>query len=127
MQTFSELLHMRLLVSDVESCAKWYDAEPGLQTLPDDPAIGYVALRHRAARFVVVLTKKPALPGRSSEAAGNGLDHLTLAVPDSASFERWTEYLIEARIQHADVVLEGGHPSLRLRDDDRIAIESNPL
>ncbi len=54
---------------------------------------------------------------------GDGLDHLALAVPDGASLRDWAEHLTEVGIDHAGVVLEGGHPSLQLRDPDGIAIE----
>ena len=55
--------------------------------------------------------------------ATDGLDHLALAVPDGAALEAWAAHLTDVGINHAGVVLEGGHPSLQLRDPDGIAIE----
>ena len=54
------LSHVQLLVSDVGASAKWYSAVLGLAPFAEDPEIGYVALRHKAGKFVVVLTKSPA-------------------------------------------------------------------
>ncbi len=95
----------------------------GLVPFADDPDIGYVALRHRGGRFVVVLTRAAAPDGPSNGAAGVGLDHLALAVPDGASLDSWAAHLTEVGIDHGGVVLEGGHPSLQFRDPDGIAIE----
>ena len=53
------LSHVQLLVSDVGASAKWYSAVLGLVPFADDADIGYVALRHQAGKFVVVLTKAP--------------------------------------------------------------------
>jgi glyoxylase I family protein len=117
------LSHVQLLVSDVGASAKWYSAVLGLAPFAEDPEIGYVALRHKAGKFVVVLTKSPAPRDRPAEAVDDGLDHLALTVPDSAQLEDWAEHLTAIGIDHAGVVLEGGHPSLQLRDPDGIAIE----
>ncbi len=114
------LSHFQLLVSDVGASARWYGAVLGLVPFADDPDIGYVALQHRGGRFVVVLTSAPE-PG--GEVAADRLDHLALAVPDAALLEAWAAHLTEVGIDHDGVVLEGGHPSLQLRDPDGIAIE----
>ena len=116
------LSHVQLLVSDVGASAKWYSAVLGLVPFADDPDIGYVALQHKAGKFVVVLTKAPPHDG-PAEAAHDGLDHLALAVPDGTPLEAWARHLTDVGIDHAGVVLEGGHPSLQLRDPDGIAIE----
>ena len=110
------LSHVQLLVSDVTASAKWYSVVLGLVPFADDPDIGYVALRHRGRRFVVVLTRAPSRAGTAKRTAGKGLDHLALAVPDGAALEAWAAHLSEVGIDHAGVVLEGGHPSLQLRD-----------
>ena len=119
----SGLSHIQLLVSDVAASAKWYSAVLGLVPFADDPDIGYVALQHRGGRFVVVLTRAPSPRDPSAEPATDGLDHLALAVPDGVALEAWAAHLTEVGIEHAGVVLEGGHPSLQLRDPDGIAIE----
>jgi glyoxylase I family protein len=117
------LSHVQLLVSDVGTSAKWYSAVLGLVPFADDPDIGYVALQHRGGRFVVVLTKAPTPRQAQAEPVSDGLDHLALAVPDAAALEAWATHLTEVGIDHDGVVLEGGHPSLQLRDPDGIAIE----
>jgi catechol-2,3-dioxygenase len=117
------LSHVQLLVSDVGASAKWYSAVLGLAPFADDLDIGYVALRHKAGKFVVVLTKAPVPRDGPAEAVHDGLDHLAFAVPDGAALEAWAAHLVEVGIDHAGVVLEGGHPSLQLRDPDGIALE----
>jgi glyoxylase I family protein len=117
------LSHVQLLVADVSASAKWYSAVLGLVPFADDPDIGYVALKHRGGKFVVVLTRAPSPRDPAAEPATDGLDHLALAVPDGAALEAWAAHLTDVGIDHAGVVLEGGHPSLQLRDPDGIAIE----
>ena len=116
------LSHVQLNVSDVAVSAAWYSTVLGLHPFADDSAIGYVALQHRGAKFVIVLTKAPsALPGTTGPPGG--LDHLALAVPDGASLEAWAVHLRDVGVRHEGVVMEGGHPTLQLRDPDGIAIE----
>lgn len=119
------LSHVQLLVSDVGTSAKWYSAVLGLAPFAEDLAIGYVALRHKAGKFVVVLTQAPGTGSREEIAptVHNGLDHVAFAVPDGAQLEDWAHHLADIGIDHAGVALEGGHPSLQLLDPDGIAIE----
>ncbi len=114
------LSHVQLLVSDVEASARWYRTALGLVPFADDPDIGYVALQHRAARVVVVLTKAPGSRGGSPDEV---LDHLAFAVSDGDALGAWAEHLTSVGVHHAGVVLENGHPSLQLRDPDGVAIE----
>jgi catechol-2,3-dioxygenase len=117
------LSHVQLNVSDVAVSAAWYSTVLGLRPFADDPDIGYVALQHRGARFVIVLTRAPPTMRGPIGSPGDGLDHLALAVPDGASLHAWATHLREAGISHEGVVMEGGHPSLQLRDPDGIALE----
>lgn len=117
------LSHLQLLVSDVGVSARWYSAALGLVPLAEDPEIGYVALKHRDAKVVVVLTKGPGSRNGVPESASELLDHLAFAVPDGDSLDAWAEHLTVIGIDHAGIVLENGHPSLQLRDPDGIAIE----
>jgi catechol 2,3-dioxygenase-like lactoylglutathione lyase family enzyme len=131
------LSHVQLLVSDVAASARWYAAALGLEPFAEDLGIGYVALRHRGSRVVVVLTAPSpspvgsSPPGASSasaasdsEAPGPGsVDHLAFAVPDGASLEAWARHLDDSGIDHPGIALENGNPSLQLRDPDGLAIE----
>ncbi len=115
------LSHAQLLVSDVPASAEWYAAALGLEPYAEDPALGYVALRHRGAKVVFVLTSRPG--GSEPGIDGGSLDHLAFAVPDGDALRAWADHLTEIGIEHAGVVLENGNPSLQLRDPDGIAIE----
>ncbi len=115
------LSHIQLLVSDVQTSADWYRAALGLDPFADDPQIGYVALRHRQANFVVVLTKRPY--GHGSDSDDGALDHLALAVSDADMLRAWARHLSNVGIVHDGVELENGRPSLHLRDPDGICIE----
>jgi glyoxylase I family protein len=122
------LSHVQLTVTDVVASAAWYRAALGVVTYVEDADVGYVALRHRDAGMVFVLTSSPegggASPVGDGSAPGPGsLDHLALAVPDGAALAEWAEHLDRIGIAHAGVVLENGNPSLQLRDPDGIAIE----
>ena len=116
------LSHVQLLVSDLRASAAWYATTLGLEPYGEDPDHGYIALRHRAAHVVIVLT---AAPARSSvdELDRGRLDHLAFAVPDADTLRAWADHLTSMGIDHPGVLLEGGNPSLQLRDPDGIAIE----
>ena len=121
------LSHVQLLVSDVGASAEWYAAALGLEPYVEDAAHGYVALRHRAARIVVVLTTGPDPVADAADggrpAASERLDHLAFAVPDDVSLRIWADHLTAIGVAHGGVVMELGNPSLQLRDPDGIAIE----
>jgi len=114
------LSHVQLVVSDVGASADWYGTALGLEPYVADIENGYVALRHRGAKFVVVLTA--ATDGTGGDGSGR-LDHLAFAVPDGDSLRSWADHLTAIGIDHPGVVLELGNPSLQLRDPDGIAIE----
>ena len=111
------LSHVQLLVTDVPASARWYTAALGLEPYAEDAGSGYIALRHRGSKMVLVLTPGPGA------AHGGGLDHLAFAVPDGDALRSWADHLSEIGIDHEGVVLENGNPSLQLRDPDGIAIE----
>jgi len=115
--------HVQLLVSDVAASARWYRAVLGLVPFAEDAAIGYVALRQRTAKFVVVLTKNPRPGERAPGPAADALDHLAFAVPDADALAAWASHLTEVGIENAGVALEEGRPTLQLRDPDGVAIE----
>lgn len=122
------LSHVQLLVSDVAISARWYATALGMEPYAQDTGIGYVALRHRGSKVVIVLTKSGESTGGNQEghgAADHGdrLDHLAFAVPNGAELRAWAEHLAHAGIEHPGVVLENGNPSLQLVDPDGIAIE----
>ena len=113
------LSHVQLAVSDVEVSAAWYSTALGLEPYVSDPGTGYVALRHRGARLVVVLSRHDG----STEPSGGPLDHLAFAVPDETALQAWADHLTVVGIDHPGIVDEGGNPSLQLRDPDGIAVE----
>jgi catechol-2,3-dioxygenase len=117
------LSHVQLVVSDVGASARWYSAVLGLSPFSEDLDIGYVALKHRGAKIVVVLTKGEGPRNQTHGSAAKVLDHLAFAVPDGDLLYSWAEHLRELGVAHAGVVQENGHPSLQLRDPDGNAIE----
>jgi len=121
------LSHVQLLVSDVRASAEWYTLALGLEPYAGSIEIGYVALRHRGAKVVVVLTKRPAASGDHVAEGGHviseTLDHLAFAVSDEGALRAWSDHLSACGLDHPGVVLENGNPSLQLRDPDGIAIE----
>jgi catechol 2,3-dioxygenase-like lactoylglutathione lyase family enzyme len=126
------LSHVQLRVSDLRASTDWYSAVLGLELQAKDVDAGYVALRHRRARLVIVLT---AAPDRSTEPVADAegesrgpsqwgsLDHLAFAVPDGGALRAWGDHLAGMGVRHQGVVLENGNPSLQLRDPDGNAIE----
>jgi glyoxylase I family protein len=119
----SGLSHVQLVVSDVAASARWYSAVLGLAPFADDPDIGYVALRHRKAKLVIVLTKGVDSTHSLGTTANDFVDHLAFAVPDGDALDTWATHLNTIGIAHDGIVLENGHPSLALRDPDGFAVE----
>jgi glyoxylase I family protein len=126
------LSHVQLSVCDVGASAEWYSNALGLEPFAEDVDGAYVALRHRGARLVIVLTARsdPATGrgprdrlGESPAPGGESLDHLAFAVPDGDTLCAWADHLTAKGVEHAGVVPEKGNPSLQLRDPDGIAIE----
>ncbi|MGH9080354.1 MAG: VOC family protein [Acidimicrobiales bacterium] len=142
------LSHVQLLVSDLRASVDWYTVALGLEPQAGEVGAGYVALRHRRARLVIVLTAAPArdaspsgtadstgVPATGAPAVGasavgasaaerhGSLDHLAFAVPDGNAVYAWADHLSAMGVGHDGVVLENGNPSLRLRDPDGNAIE----
>jgi catechol-2,3-dioxygenase len=108
-----------LTVRDVAASERWYTTVLGLERLQADDAEGYVALRHRPSRMVVVLTRR----GGDGVPRESMLDHLAFAVADGPTLEVWAARLADLGIAHEGVQLELGKPSLQLVDPDGIAIE----
>ena len=120
---FTGLSHFQLLVSDLEASAAWYREALGLDAFVEDPSVGYVALRHRPSRVVVVLTTRPdaGRPHRGGDAGT--LDHMAFAVPDGDALRAWADHLTAVGIIHPGIVSEDGRPSLQLVDPDGTAVE----
>ena len=101
----------------------WYPPRSALFPLPKIRTIGYIALQHRSAKFVVVLTEGLSSRDRASEATVEVLDHLALLCRMVTRSPTGRSISLSVGIDHAGVVLENGHPSLQLRDPDGVAIE----
>ncbi len=127
------LSHVQMNVTDIDVSTDWYTTALGLERQVEDREAGYMALRHRGAKIVIVLTVDPdAPPGpghdrqhvvATAPPVADRLDHLAFAVPDGESLEAWAHHLADIGIAHPGVVMENGNPSLQLRDPDGIAIE----
>jgi glyoxylase I family protein len=115
--------HIQLLVSDVATSERWYTAALGLDVLTRSATGDYVALIHRPARVVIVLTPHPGRPSADGVLHHGVLDHIAFAVPDGPTLQSWADQLTAAGIDHPGIVLELGKPSLQLRDPDGIAVE----
>ncbi len=120
---FSGLSHVQLLVSDVAASAAWYRRALGLERFVEDLSVGYVALRHRPSRVVIVLTARPEGVDPDGVAGRGPLDHVAFAVPDGDALAEWADHLTAIGLGHDGIVLEDGRPSLQLVDPDGTAIE----
>lgn len=112
--------HVQLRVSNLAASERWYTTVLGLDRLVADPEGGYVALRHRPSRVVVVLTTTQSLTDSTDH---DRLDHLAFAVPDGPSLQAWATELTARGVSHGGVVDELGKPSLTLIDPDAISVE----
>ncbi|MEI7621920.1 MAG: VOC family protein [Actinomycetes bacterium] len=107
--------HLQLNVRDVRASVTWYCAALGMDVMSEHGDV--VALRHRAARLVIVVS-----PG-DPDVERSPIDHLAFAVADGRTLEAWAVHLRELGLDVPDVVDELGKPSLQLRDPDGNAVE----
>jgi len=107
--------HLQLRVGDVSASVEWYCAVLGLEVMSEHGDV--VALRHRAARMVIVVS-----PG-DPDVDRSPVDHLAFAVPDGPALEAWAEHLRGLGLEVPAIVDELGKPSLQLRDPDGNAVE----
>jgi len=107
--------HCQLRVRDVRASVEWYCAALGMEVMSEHGDV--IALRNRAARFVMVVS-----PG-DPDVDRSPIDHLAFAVPDGPSLEAWRLHLRECGIDCPEVVDELGKPSLQLLDPDGNAVE----
>ena len=115
------LSHVQLVVPDVAACTAWWTTALGLEQLYADDTGAVVALRHRQANLVIVLSTPPAPP--ASGASATHLDHLAFAVSDRATLESWAAHLTAVGIDHPGIISERGRPSLQLVDPAGVHVE----
>ena len=107
--------HLQLIVRDVRPSVDWYCAVLGMEIMSEHGDV--VALRHRGARVVIVVSPGDPDPMRSP------IDHIAFAVADGPTLEAWAEHLRELGLDVPDVIDELGKPSLQLRDPDGNSVE----
>lgn len=113
--------HLQLRVRDVEASTQWYSTVLGLEAYQAADDGSYVALQHRPARLVIVISRR--VDDSVAGVAGVPLDHVAFAVPDGDTLRLWADHLTEVGIDHPGVALELGKPTLQLRDPDGINVE----
>ena len=107
--------HLQLCVRDVRASVDWYCAVLGMEVMSEHGDV--VALRHREARLVIVVS-----PGEP-DIGHSPIDHLAFAVADGPTLEAWASHLRDSGLDVPEVVEELGKPSLQLRDPDGNAVE----
>ena len=107
--------HLQLCVRNVRSSVDWYCAALGMEVMSEHGDV--VALRHREARLVIVVSLG------EPDVAHSPIDHLAFAVADGPTLEAWASHLREIGLTVPEIVDELGKPSLQLRDPDGNAVE----
>jgi len=107
--------HLQLNVRDVRESVAWYCAALGMDVMSEHGDV--VALRHREARLVIVVS-----PGEP-DVVHSPIDHMAFAVADGPTLEAWASHLRELGLDVPAVVDELGKPSLQLRDPDGNEVE----
>ncbi len=107
--------HLQLCVRDVRASVDWYCTALGMEVMSEHGDV--VALRHRDARLVIVVSMG------EPDVAHSPIDHLAFAVADGPTLEAWAAHLRTCGLDAPDVVDELGKPSLQLRDPDGNAVE----
>jgi len=107
--------HLQLNVRDVRASVAWYCAALGMEVMSEHGDV--IALRHRGARLVIVVS-----PGEP-DVDHSPIDHLAFAVTDGPTLEAWALHLRGLGLNVPEVVDELGKPSLQLRDPDGNAVE----
>lgn len=107
--------HLQLNARDVRASVDWYCTALGMEVMSEHGDV--VALRHREARLVIVVSSG------EPDVAHSPIDHLAFAVADGPTLEAWAAHLRELGLEVPAVVDELGKPSLQLRDPDGNAVE----
>jgi catechol-2,3-dioxygenase len=107
--------HLQLNARDVRASVAWYCAALGMEVMSEHGDV--VALRHREARLVIVVSSG------EPDVDHSPIDHLAFAVADGPTLEAWASHLRELGLKVPAVVDELGKPSLQLRDPDGNAVE----
>lgn len=107
--------HLQLCVRNVRSSVDWYCAALGMEVMSEHGDV--VALRHREARLVIVVSLG------EPDVAHSPIDHLAFAVADGPTLEAWASHLRKIGLTVPEIVDELGKPSLQLRDPDGNAVE----
>jgi catechol-2,3-dioxygenase len=107
--------HVQLCVRNVPESVEWYCTALGMEVMSEHGDV--VALRHREARLVIVVS-----PGEP-DVARSPIDHLAFAVADGPTLEAWAAHLRVCGLEVPEVIDELGKPSLQLRDPDGNAVE----
>lgn len=122
--------HLGLTVLDVEQSAHWYEEVLGFYEVgrlgDDGDARRKIFLRHDGLSVRLGLVAHKGGPRRPFDETAPGLDHLSFAVPDRATLERWCERLEELGVEHSPMAEARSIPDAAVvvfRDPDNIQLE----
>jgi glyoxylase I family protein len=117
--------HLSLTVTDLPARVAWYTDLFGLQQMMDE--------KHDGGRAVVLMRPDYSLfiglhehednDGRPFDETRTGLDHVSLAVADRPTLERWQATLAERGVPHSPISDQPWGSVLVFRDPDNIQLE----
>jgi catechol 2,3-dioxygenase-like lactoylglutathione lyase family enzyme len=115
------LSHLGLSVADLDAAVEFWSGVMGFEVSTREPSMCF--LIHRDARLGIGLTDHGGTVGSPFDEHHTGLDHLALAVPDTAALDAWVRRLDELAVPHSPVVASDGGHHLNLRAPDQFPIE----
>jgi glyoxylase I family protein len=117
--------HLSLTVTDLAASVAWYTEMFGLQPMMDEKHEGgrAIVLVRPDCQLYIGLHEHDGNDGRPFDETRTGMDHVSLAVPDRATLERWQATLAERAVTHSPISDQPWGSVLVLRDPDNIQLE----
>lgn len=120
----SSIQHLTLTVSDLSASQKWYSEVLGFEIVREacGDELSKTMMRNGDITLILVEHHSEGVHDSFSEFRV-GLDHLSFAVQDRESLEKWATHLDAYQVPRSEIAQGALGSVLSFRDPDNIALE----
>jgi catechol 2,3-dioxygenase-like lactoylglutathione lyase family enzyme len=115
------LSHLGITVRDIPAAQRFWTSVMGFVTLFDGDELSMIF--DPSSKLAIGLTNQQGQVAGAFDERRVGLDHLGLAVADSATLHEWEQRLTELDVPHSSVTTSDAGHHLNLRAPDNFPIE----